>query len=74
MQKWEYINIAISKPKDKWVVDGKEVEGPSITRAAILNGYGAEGWELVSVTSWQGPSGSGHTYYFKRPVDDAAID
>ncbi len=71
MQKWEYINIAISKPKDKWVVDGKEVEGPNVTRASILNQYGAEGWELVSVTSWQGPSGSGHTYYFKRPVEAA---
>lgn len=69
MQKWEYMNIAISKPKDKWVVDGKEVEGANVTRTAILNQYGAEGWELVSVTAWQGPSGSGHTYYFKRPVE-----
>ena len=25
--------------------------------------------ELVSVTSWQGETGGGHTYYFKRPCN-----
>ena len=68
MQKWEYLDIAISKSRHQWFVDGKEVEGANVTRAAILNTYGAAGWELVAVTHWQGAAGVGHTYYFKRPL------
>ncbi len=68
MLRWQYIDVAISRVKNRWVVDGKEVEGANVTRTSILNQYGAEGWELVSVTSWQGDTGGGHTYYFKRPV------
>ncbi len=69
MQKWEYIDVAISKSRsNKWVVDGKEVTESDVTRAGLLSRFGAQGWELVSVTSWQGDIGPGHTYYFKRPV------
>ncbi len=68
MQKWQYIDVAVSRSKNKWLVDGKEMDAAGVTRAAILNKYGAEGWELVSVTSWQGDTGGGHTYYFKRPL------
>ncbi len=67
MQTWEYLDVAISKARNKWVVDGKEVDTPDATRAAILSKYGADGWELVAVTTWQGDTGAGHTYYFKRP-------
>ncbi len=67
MQTWEYLDVAISKARNKWVVDGKEVDTPDATRAAILSKYGAAGWELVAVTTWQGDTGAGHTYYFKRP-------
>jgi hypothetical protein len=69
MQTWEYIDVAISRVKNKWIVDGKEVAEADATRTAILNKYGAEGWELVSVSTWQGEMGAGHTYYFKRPVN-----
>ncbi len=68
MQTWEYIDVAITKSKNKWIVDGKEVPDCDISRATILNKYGADGWELVSVTTWQGEMGPGHTYYFKRLV------
>jgi hypothetical protein len=70
MVMWEYIDVAISKSKNKWIVDGKEAAGDNATRAAILNRYGSEGWELVSVTSWQGDTGAGHTYYFKRQMGE----
>ncbi len=70
MQTWEYLDIAISKGKNKWIVDGKEVPDCDVSRVAILNKYGADGWELVSVTAWQGETGTGHTYYFKRPVSE----
>ncbi len=68
-QKWAYLDVAISKSKGKWIVDGKTMEEPDLTRATILNQYGAEGWELVSVTNWQGSTGNGHTDYFKRPLE-----
>ncbi len=71
MQKWEYVDVAISKAKNRWLVDGKEVPEADATRTAILNRYGAQGWELVAVTSWQGDTGAGHTYYFKRLVAEA---
>ena len=69
MQRWEYLDVAISKTKNRWIVDGKEAPQVDATRTAILNGYGEQGWELVSVTSWQGETGGGHTYYFKRPCN-----
>ena len=70
MVTWEYLDVAISKSKNKWVVDGKEAAGDNVTRASILNRYGEEGWELVSVTAWQANSGAGHTYYFKRQAGE----
>ncbi len=71
MQTWEYLDVAITRSRNKWMVDGKEVQDGDATRAAILNRYGAKGWELVAVTTWQGDSGAGHTYYFKRPRAEA---
>ena len=69
MQRWEYLDVAISKTKNRWIVDGKDAPQADVTRTAILNRYGDQGWELVSVTSWQGETGGGHTYYFKRPCN-----
>ena len=70
MVTWEYLDIAVTRSKNKWTVDGKEVTGENVTRTAILNRYGAEGWELVAVSSWQGDAGPGHTYYFKRQAGE----
>ncbi len=70
MQKWEYVDVAVSKSKNRWLVDGKEAPDCDASRTAILNHYGAQGWELVAVTTWQGDTGAGHTYYFKRPMEE----
>ena len=42
---------------------------PLLTHATkqILDQWGADGWELVSVL--QGPTGEQHVAYLKRPLD-----
>lgn len=49
MQKWEYTNRVI---------------GPGVDAGAILNEYGAAGWEAYSVQSGHGLA----VYFFKRPL------
>ncbi|GGC75731.1 hypothetical protein IEU95_00880 [Hoyosella rhizosphaerae] len=52
--RWEYVTI------------------PLLTHAtkAILDNWGRDGWELVSVL--QGPTGEQHVAYMKRPIGESA--
>ena len=49
MQKWEYLTAPVIVHNTK----------------AILDNFGADGWELVSVLN--GPTGEQHVAYLKRP-------
>lgn len=57
MTKWEYATIPLLSHNTK----------------QILDSWGADGWELVSVIP--GPNGPEHPVaYLKRPLDQAAND
>ncbi len=47
---WEYVTTPLSIHNTK----------------AVLNAWGSEGWELVTVVT--GPDGNGLVAYFKRPL------
>ena len=75
MDRWEYYTPAAiyNLETEQWTMEEKSGE----SLMALLNGYGAAGWELVSVTaeywypvSLQGGGGQVYWYraFFKRRV------
>ena len=67
MDRWEYlvvdVNQAIHKPNENKLNDVNKI-------TEVLNLYGKDGWELVSVTEYQSHSGISVYYkaYFKRAI------
>lgn len=51
MTKWEYVTVPL-------IIH---------TTKAILDNWGSEGWELVTVVT--GPDGNGLVAYMKRPIE-----
>lgn len=63
-QAWEYktLQLHVGSGASTLAEDGKELPGPVNARLKAIE-FGAQGWELVSVTSW----GDFLYYWFKRP-------
>lgn len=63
MTKWEYTTLQV-------VASGFEDEAENEQYHTIFNQYGAEGWELVGVTNFQGRIVAGNVVvlFFKRPL------
>ena len=58
MQRWEHQIVDVTD--DEWY----EAEG----QEAVLNRYGAEGWELATIYVQERATSLGVYAYFKRPV------
>lgn len=72
-QAWEYRNVVFTIDafdRQTMYEDGKQVSAAA-TPLSKMPDLGAEGWELVSVTSTSKPVGSGsmstNVYWLKRP-------
>lgn len=72
-QAWEYKNVVFtidSFDRQTMYEDGKQVSAAA-TPLSKMPDLGAEGWELISVTSTSKPVGSGSmstsVYWLKRP-------
>jgi hypothetical protein len=79
MARWEYYRLPARLDEKTWIIEyqGKEVPYRELTR--LLNEMGANGWELVSVTtdvSTEAAAGIGYTFttreafYLKRQLPD----
>ena len=81
MGKWKYCTVSINydKKHKNWVVENPEKQ-PLVGLQAILEAYGSDGWELVSLNPEQFEAfpGFGKWYVepavyratFKRPAED----
>lgn len=80
MQKWEYLELEHIQywgedREDRefsdtgLYVNGIELESGTYGFYDYLNGLGKEGWEMLSVHSFEEPASLTRMYYFKRPKE-----
>ncbi|NLS78985.1 MAG: DUF4177 domain-containing protein [Chloroflexi bacterium] len=75
MVKWEYKTVYIDFPKQQEIRPGqrREAEQAYSSAQAILNGYGEQGWELVSLRPEQLAAFTGSVRWEFQPQTYLAV-
>lgn len=74
MDKWEYLYVYVDDNGNVMKVNDENAlpYGYKEPIYEFMNRVGAEGWRLISHTTWSGPTGASHYLCFERQLDGEA--